>query len=213
MKVLVVTDSLGLPRPVPEKVMPHETWVSLLAAQYDLVQFSSGGATIGDLYAQSEYMKMHEPDAVVIQSGIVDCAPRAFSRFENEFINKFRLTRSLSKRFLNKNRIVKLRAKRNVTYTPILQFEAYMRKFESVFPNIVWVEIAPSNEVYEKKVPGITENISKYNAIIKKVAGNRVIQLSDLNADDIMSDHIHLNVSGNRKLSEKVKAALQQNNQ
>jgi lysophospholipase L1-like esterase len=210
MKVLVVTDSLGLPRPAPQTVTPEQTWVSLLAKSCDLAQFSSGGATIGDLHAQVEYMKMHRPDLVIIQSGIVDCAPRAFSRFENEFINKFRLTRSLSRRILNKERIVKLRARRNVTYTPLADFASFADKFSKAFSDVYWVEIAPSNADYERRVPGITRNIELYNDVLRKVSAGKTISLSDFSTEDIMPDHIHLSVSGNRKLAEKALAILRQ---
>jgi len=210
MKVLVVTDSLGLPRPVPEKVLPHETWVSLLSKSCDVAQFSSGGATIADLYAQLEYMKMYNPDLAIIQSGIVDCAPRAFSRFENEFINKFRLTRSLSRRLLSRERIVKLRAKRKVTYTPLEAFASFVEKFSKAFPQVYWVEIAPSNPDYETRVPGITRNIGLYNDVLRKVSGSKTVSLADFSSGDIMGDHIHLTVSGNRKLYEKALALVQQ---
>jgi len=204
MKVLIVTDSLGLPRPTPERVEPEETWPELLSQHFDVTRFSSGGATIKDLFSQIEYMKMYNPDVVFIQSGIVDCAPRAFSKFENEFINKFRVTRYLSSKFLNKQRIIRLRKTRNTTYSTLAQFEEFIKRFNNSFPKVYWVEIVPANDAYEAVVPGIKRNVERFNKLIKDNAGGRWISTSDFSDSDIMSDHIHLSKTGNYKLFKKV---------
>ncbi len=70
-KMLIITDSLGLPRPKPEIVEYNDTWVKKISIYYDVWQYSSGGATISDLYSQIEYHKMFNPDIVLIQSGIL----------------------------------------------------------------------------------------------------------------------------------------------
>ena len=40
MKILVLTDSLGLPRDIPEEVLYEDTWVSLLSENYTVLQSS-----------------------------------------------------------------------------------------------------------------------------------------------------------------------------
>ncbi len=209
MKVLVITDSLGLPRPVPEVVEPEETWVGLLSKKYDVVSYCSGGSTIKDLYSQIAYFKMYRPEVVFIQSGIVDCAPRAFSQFENEFINKFSLTQRISRRFLTKDKIINLRRKRNKTYTPIDEYEKYVANFNNAFPNVYWVEILSASDDYEKIVPGIQKNVQKYNRVLHEKSNGNVISTGDFSADDIMNDNIHLTKSGNQKLFVKVSLQIE----
>src|SRR5688500_17972440 len=93
-KILIITDSLGLPRAVPEVCSYEQTWPFLLNnAGYQIHQVSIGGATVSELYRQLEYHYLFLPDLVIVQSGIVDCAPRALGKFESLLLNKFIVTR------------------------------------------------------------------------------------------------------------------------
>lgn len=208
-KVLVITDSLGLPRPTPEIVNYSDTWVNKLSSCCDLWQYSSGGATIKDLYSQVEYHKMYKPDIVIIQSGIVDCAPRALSKFENELINKFSLTKKLGKHFLTTKRLNNFRKKRNCYYTSSIDFEKYVHKYKEIFGDgLFWLGIVPARDEYEAKIPGIKKQIDIYNDILKRQLNNNYISISSLNKDDIMSDFIHLSTSGHNAIFEKIKLLL-----
>ena len=91
-KVLFITDSLAFPRTEPEAVMYEDTYIALLKAafpQCDFIHHGRGGATIVDLFKHSTYY--HEtlkPDLVFMQSGVVDCAPRALTVVEQQVISR-----------------------------------------------------------------------------------------------------------------------------
>ena len=50
MKIQIFSDSLALPREVPQKVYYEETYPAKLAANHVVAQYSKGGGTIKDLY-------------------------------------------------------------------------------------------------------------------------------------------------------------------
>jgi hypothetical protein len=204
-KILVITDSLGLPRRVPELVDFEETWVNSLAKVYSIHQLSIGGATINDLYEQTDYAKMFNPDFVIIQSGIVDCAPRALTKFENQFLNKFSFSRFILKRFLTKKRLETLRKKRNCTYTSINEFDKYVELFVKEFGNkLFWIGIVPASNSYESLVPGISNNITRYNEILRNKIKSNYITLEDYSSNHIMTDNIHLSSLGHHELFQKI---------
>ena len=205
-KLLIITDSLGLPRNTPEFVNYEETWVHKLKDFFNVYYVCLGGATIKDLYQQIEYSKMFNADFVVIQSGIVDCAPRALTKFENELFNKFWITRTFLDYWLNGKKLKYLRQKRNVSYTKIKVFEYYINEIKKAFEDkLFWIEILNSGIEYEKKLPGIIENVEKYNSIIKNVIGlNNFIEISKIPQSGIMTDNIHLNTQGHEYLFNKV---------
>lgn len=89
-RILVITDSLGLPRDYPERCIYSDTWPALLKKDGHIIhQISIGGATVSELADQLlSYHLSFCPDVVLFQSGIVDCAPRAFTRNELFFVKK-----------------------------------------------------------------------------------------------------------------------------
>ncbi len=77
-RVVFLTDSLSLPRDVPEKVSYEETFVYLLKQEYpniEFIQFAYGGATISDLRNQADYLKSFSPNILILQAGIVELIP------------------------------------------------------------------------------------------------------------------------------------------
>ncbi|MBN8704512.1 MAG: SGNH/GDSL hydrolase family protein [Bacteroidetes bacterium] len=209
MKILIITDSLGLPRDFPEKLNYNETWVYLLSNHFEVHQLSFGGATIDVLFSQLGYLKLFNPDLVFIQSGIVDCTPRALSKFENKLINRFSILKWLFNKLLKKDILFKLRKYRNLKYTLPFIFSGYVNKFNAEFKNkLFWIEIIPPTDFYENKIPGIKKNVIYFNELISNVVGNNFVSTNDFSTDELMSDHIHLNTQGNFKLFERIKTIV-----
>lgn len=207
MKLLLITDSLGLPRNTPELVKYNETWCGILSNEFDIHQCSIGGGTISKLLSQLEYLKMYEPDRIIIQSGIVDCAPRALSEVENYLLNKYKLTSKLLR--WGSGRLIPLLRKRGKTYTSIDKFQRAVKRFKSEFgEKLYWIGIVPPSKDYEKKIPGISKNILAYNQLLKKELGHNLIDITRLKSDCIMPDFIHLNTRGNRCLAEQIIARI-----
>lgn len=205
MKLLLITDSLGYPRITPEIVNYDETWCHLLSKKkYDAYQFSFGGATVLLLLKQAKgYLKLYHPDIVIVQAGIVDCAPRALTKQENYLINKYWITRELMR--ICARKIIPVLRKRNIAYTPLSQFEKSVLGFKKLFHDkLFWVGILPAGIDYEQKNPGITNRIYAYNQIVKDSIGTQFIDMSEIDQKYLMSDHHHLNIFGHRYVAEKV---------
>lgn len=211
-RILILSDSLALPRHIPENIPYEDTWVELLRSQHNdclIHQLSIGGATIDRLWGQYFYHRNFLPDTCIIQCGIVDCSPRAFTEFEQFVINSNRVTRKLGniiipkiKAFLRKNRYIQL--------TSQAKFRSTLELFKAEKMTTLVVGIIPAPDEYDKKVPGIAENISRYNNILSDVFGSSYIDTSDVTQDSLMSDFHHLNKKGHavifEKLSQKIKS-------
>lgn len=204
-KILILSDSLALPRQHPQAVLYSETYPQLLKNHFEVCQVSIGGATIVELYNQIYYITNFNPDFVLLQSGIVDCAPRAISKFEQMLIAKLPFFSKFFERFIREHKF-KLRKIRNITYTNIDVYENNLLQVRKAFPNaaVMAIGIVPSTKEYEKVVPGIGQNINRYNDAIKNIFNNYFIDISDIDNSCIMSDHIHLNSKGHQFIFTKI---------
>ena len=205
MKIQIFSDSLALPREIPQKVFYEQTYPAKLSEKHVVAQYSKGGGTIKDLLDQTFYYKMFCPDVVIIQSGIVDCAPRPFTLFEEHFfkLNFFtKACKAVLKR-LTKNW---LRNVRKVAWTSPKDFRLYCNQFIETYPNtpVYAIGILPARKEYETLAKGITKRIQQYNTILKETFGKNYIDTSDMPDEGIMSDHHHLTVVGHQYIYDKI---------
>jgi hypothetical protein len=208
MKVIIITDSLGLPRSTPECVQFEDTYIEKLKDKYKDIKFISlslGGATLATLKEQYfNYFQPVNPDLVIVHAGIVDCAPRALKKWEAAVINSNFVSRKIYS-LLFKRHTAFIRKVRNLTYTPISQFEKMVKDFGYLLQDkVVWFTIIPARKVYEEQLPGITGNINNYNSTLKSVLGSRIVDLADMPDEGIMSDHHHINEIGHQHVYLKL---------
>ena len=71
------------------------------------------------------------------------------------------------------------------------------------------IGIIPACEKYNKKVPGIAENVCTYNNILLEIFGENFIDTSDIKEDMLMSDFHHLNNKGHEMLFNKIRLKLE----
>lgn len=209
-RIVILSDSLALPRTSPEVTKVEDTYPYLLRHNYEVFQFSKGGGVIHELREQAHYYCQYEPDYVILQSGIVDCAPRAYTFKEEKVFELFRPIRAF-RRILSKTITTrKLRRIRRKAWTKIGDYKNECRLIVAQFPNAKCfaLSILPACEEYEKIVPGITKNINAYNDVLKEVFGSRFIDLSEIPADGVMSDYHHLNKKGQMFVQERIEKAL-----
>jgi hypothetical protein len=207
-RILIVTDSLGFPRHEPEMLRYEDTYIALLKAkypQYDFIHQGYGGATIRELLQHTAYFDQTlNPALVIMQCGVVDCAPRALTRIEHHVIANLpflkRLLVPLVKRYSPL-----LRRVRKITYTSPEDFAVHVDQFEKRFGNVIWLGIVPSTPEWEERVTGIGRQIDLFNAIL---ATHKFIPTDNLVAQDMMSDHHHPNTSGHRKIFERLEATV-----
>lgn len=205
MKIQIFSDSLSLPREIPQKVYYEETYPAKLSKDHIVVQFSKGAGTIKDLYVQTFYYKMFCPDIVILQSGIVDCTPRPFTQFEEHFFTLNYFTRKCKGllKLLTKSW---LRSVRKVAWTSPKKFKFFCEQFKKTYPNIpiLAIGILPPCAEYEKQVKGISKRIQEYNNILKEVFDKWYIDTSDMPDQGIMSDHHHMTSSGHLFVYNKI---------
>jgi lysophospholipase L1-like esterase len=206
VRILLLTDSLSLPRAHKEDIVNWEDiYPNLLRRalpENEFIHVGIGGATITELLRQQNYYSLVLPDLVILHCGIVDCAPRALSQLEQEVIKHFHLVR-LFKPFISS-----LRKCRGTTYTKSHKFEEALIEFKTKFPGkpIASIGILPGTHEYEKLAPGIIRNIVLYNRILSK--HTIYIDNSDFPHEGILADHHHLSATGHKIIFERIKQLL-----
>lgn len=213
-KILILTDSLSLPRAKPETLELQDTWPSVLESNFPdrFIRVAIGGATLTELFKQATgYYKSIEPDILIVQSGIVDCVPRGYSKLELQLIRKTSIGRHLFFKMIGTDRMRKFR---KVNYTPVELFRKTAGQLYDHFINtrIIWVGIAPATIDYERQLPGITQSIRKYNEVLKNMQAEGKIEFIDtafMPQSGLMSDHHHLNREGHAWVAEQLKDLLQ----
>lgn len=207
--VLILTDSLAFPRCEPEVVPYERTWVALLKRKFpqiDFVHCGRGGATIVDLFKHSSYYHgTIQPALVLVQAGIVDCAPRALSVIEQHVLQRLPIVGPLLLALVRRN-AARLRRWRGMSYTSLASYEDWVQAYEHLFANVHWIGILPAVTEYESRVQGISAAIDRYNAVLRR---RNYISTTDFTSSDIMSDHHHLNVAGHHRLAVRLADTVQ----
>jgi lysophospholipase L1-like esterase len=206
-RVLILTDSLGLPRGFPQICEYEKTWCVKLKEDFIVHQVSIGGATSGDILRQCPYHLQFRPDIVIVQVGIVDCAPRFVTKFELDLIKK--LPTKISKAVLKVLNKKSVRSIRKITYTKRVAFLNNILKIQNYFNGVpvAFIAILPPSSDYETILPGIKNRVKQFNQILKEEI-NLLIETDDFDDMDVMTDNIHLNVIGHNKIYVKVNKFL-----
>jgi lysophospholipase L1-like esterase len=208
MKILILTDSLGLPRNKPEFCSFEDTWPVLLRSnERNIHQVSIGAATSLVLLKQITYQKAFNPDLVILQVGIVDCAPRFMS------IKELNLTGALGVfgrgiRFLFNRKWIK--SLRNISYINEADFKNNILKIQNDFDcPILTLGILPAGSEYENILPGVTNKIKLYNAILEQNFENFLNSNEILACNGIMTDYHHLSKRGHHFLFKRIEEFIQ----
>ena len=184
--ILVYGDSLSMPR-MKEGVL----WSDLYAENFRiwlegqrpgvkvyLVNRSRGAGRIGDLYKDFfndyAYFDSAVDKILIIQSGVVDCAPRPIPDGLRSLISM--LPSFVSRpviQFLHDNRAYFLRKGFKWRGTSPLVFrsvfERWLRFAADRFSKIYIFSILPANGKIEMHSPGYSKSVSIYNGIMKHV--------------------------------------------
>jgi hypothetical protein len=205
MKILLLTDSLALPREWPEKCPYEKTWPQLLKKEgYDIHQVSLGGGTSRELLRQCRYHKSFNPDIVIIQVGIVDCVPRFVTRKEKNILQALPIVGGKVLSLLNKNWIRKLRS---ISYIKKKEFLKNLNKIISFYDcsKTFLVEIV-GGEGYERVLPKVKDKINIYNEVLKSF--EEVNYIEYYKKGITMGDYHHLNKKGHFQLYKEILSNL-----
>jgi hypothetical protein len=205
-RILLLTDSLSLPRSKPEFCPFEKTYPELLRRANNFVcNVAIGGASSTDLVKQIFYFEGMNFDYIFIQSGIVDCTPRFLKRTELKVLRSIPIIGNNIIGILNKQWIRNIRS---ITYTTPKKYKENIQKFIDGFPNqkVYFIGILPGNTEYEQIVKNITKRINQYNSILKN-SGN-YISMENIPNEGIMSDHHHLTEVGHAYIFETIKKMI-----
>jgi len=167
-------------------------------------QLSFGNITTEDLVSQAvSYLTHWRPHVIVVQSGLSDCRPEAFSDAEKAVIKRLpeRIFGWLQRR-LNDPSIIRWRQVHRVTPE---SFRKTSKKLKMIFAKskILWLEICAAPE-YEKERPGVGCRISEYNAIIADIYAEGIVPVKEslLRVDGFNRDCIHWLPAAHRAVAE-----------
>ena len=207
MRILVLTDSLGLPRSRPEFCAFEDTWPILLKNKFRQVhQVSIGAATTEVLLKQIRYQNAFMPDLAIVQVGIVDCVPRFMSTKELNFTSALGSVGKALRFMLNRKWIRRLR---NISFVKVTEFEINLKLLaEELNCPVIVIGILPASSDYEKLLPGVVLKISEYNKVLKSNFAYYLDTNDFIEIDGIMTDHHHLNQTGQHIIYKRLEAIL-----
>jgi hypothetical protein len=217
-RFLILTDSGANPRSFPASmvVQLEETYPYILRSRFKsatFYQLSFGNIATEDLVSQATaYLTHWRPHFVIVQSGLVDCRPEAFSEAQKAVINRLpkRFFGKL-KRSVNSPALIKRRQRYRV---PKDTFRKTAKKFKALFSQstVLWLQICTA-PAYENERPGVGARMVEYNATLSEVYGDGFVSLQRvLEVDGFNQDLTHYTVRGHQVIAEllleKIEAAM-----
>ena len=104
-KVIIITDSVGMPR---DELKYEDTWIYMLKntfKNHDFIDKSARGSTTARLVTEGgsgiDTLETYNPDIVILQLGITECAPRLFKKPGLEFYIVSRMPAKLRAKYIN----------------------------------------------------------------------------------------------------------------
>ncbi len=231
-KILCIGDSLALPR--FDEVKYEDTWFYLLKKQFPAFDFISvfkrgittdvltkwGGGEqdkIKTFPYGSDCLEHYKPNVVILQLGIVDCAPRLLKQgIERKLVT--RLPKKYRNIYINFLKKFRERTPTN-TFVSIEKFEKnlvnyFERGFQSGVDKVILIEIPIPDQEMIKKNKNILSNVIKYNEVYNKLSKNYsfVECVAPLKPDKfnekIYTDGYHSNKLGNNLVFQELKQIL-----
>lgn len=227
LKVLCVADSLGL----PGHSKYEDTWFALLKNNFPSIDFISvfqratttnvlltiGGGS-DNIPRGADCLEFYEPDIVILQLGIVDCAPRYISKNSKVLKIVNRLPAIGKKIFYKILKSVRNRSVKHAEVSPEkfrANIETYLKRCETVgVKKVVVIKIVTPDERMAKKNPTIKLAVNLYNTIYDSFVDkfNFYVTIDPLNYDfiqeDIFEDGYHPNQRGNLYVFNELKETL-----
>jgi len=203
LKVRLYGDSLALPR--PGHVKTHERYINRLCSWWtsqqgveslELCDRAKGSMTVADLFQWYEHDNGYygeAGDVLIIQCGVVDCAPRPVPRWLRRRIARLPLAlRGPIVSFLHRHRAAILRRTGGWRQLAPGEFRSiynsWLARAARNFARVYVINIAPTNRQTEERSPGFTSSVDLYNKIIADV-------IAALQSDNLFLVDVHEIVS------------------
>ncbi|HYK02989.1 MAG TPA: SGNH/GDSL hydrolase family protein [Thermoanaerobaculia bacterium] len=233
--ISIYGDSLSLPR-AGDAIPPEATYAELLRSRLGVrgiaatvLNRSRGGATIDELYRDYRndlgYIGEAPGQVLIIQCGIVDCAPRPLSRRGRQVVGRLPAAlRSPIVSFLHRKRAALLSRGVSFRYTQPSRFAAvldgWLRHAAPRCSRILVINIAPTTAETEQHSPGLTASIETFNDLIagavRDVPNASVVDVHRILSSSAAeltrcineSDGHHITAAGHQLFAEAVETAI-----
>lgn len=208
MKALIIGDSLAAQRP-DDDLDEKERWPYLFSKETNLsiINLSKGFSTTQKLGEEASINAAKKVDKVIIQLGVVDCAPRRFRRWEMQIIYKFPAV--IQKKLISflKNRRTQSLEK---CYVNPIQFKENIVNFISqIKAPVLYIHILPASGNLKIANPQITSAITQYNKIVSSLSETHknLLQIN-FSEEEVMNytleDGYHLNRKGHIEIAKRL---------
>lgn len=229
LKILILADSLALPRGKSWGNIPYETTYPYLLqkslieiprlSQSVIIERGMRFRTVEKVLEDwDELVGLRQPQIVIIHVGIVDCAPRVLSQKQYSLISKLpKKIRDIILKGIHKYRSIIIRTFSQKVYVTELKFKKYIREIidranEDNVQSLVFINIITPPDDLEIRSPGYQKNVKKYNHILETSCNNDFVTLLDLDkiiidngkTENLTIDGMHINISGHQLLSEEL---------
>lgn len=212
-RIVILGDSLSLPRP-DNGVNYEDTYGYLLQENNYEVLNRSRRANDTNLQLLEQNMLDDiiylNPDVVIVYLGIVDCAPRLFTKNESRVLSLLSsgIRHTIIKIFSRHRRyITKFR---RLTYVRKEEFQKNLDKLVVLLKQkkaeIIIINISNTNRGNEKRSHNFKKNIDEYNLVISKIAKSRRLVLLNMNniSNMLLDDGVHINKKAHAYIFEKI---------
>jgi lysophospholipase L1-like esterase len=176
------------------------------------------GGTVLDLERiAGDIIPTSRPRAVILQTGIVDCALRPLSPRERQWLSELRpsLLRALVIRFIHQFRTEIIRIRGPIQFMPLPEYLASFKRLIDTCSRFDCqmgiLPIFPVTERIERRSPSLTQEIEKYNRGMQGCdARPHYFQVSDFfghrRIDEFMvtPDSVHFNQLGHQLIAERL---------
>ncbi|MBV8467924.1 MAG: SGNH/GDSL hydrolase family protein [Burkholderiales bacterium] len=214
-RVLVIADSLALPR---GDIDYSQTWPAMLAARVPQIAWINRAQRLSTTErlndegnSGADCLDFYQPQLVILQLGICDCAPRVLSRRTAAFIH--RLPLGLGRRI--PIQLERLRGRKaGNCFVSLAAYEANLRAYVARAArsgtSVVAISIMPATRLLRQKNPGVVPQIASYNAVLDSLASEfanfEVVHPLQAGAsvDDFFVDGYHLNERGARLVADRL---------
>jgi len=175
---------------------------------------SSSGATVDDIERTARQIVPElRPAAVVIQLGIVDCAPRPLRPWERDLLGRIRprLLHAVVVRFLHEYRAEVIRYRGLIQRTDIVAFREHFRQLLdhclAVTNRIAILPIFPATSSILARNPRLAAEIGKYNEAMRSDPRavmfdvGEIFGKASIETLSVTPESVHLNQGGHELMA------------
>lgn len=214
---LILADSLAFARP-KHGVLLENTWPYLLQNYTNdfLIYQANGGAMSNTLVDEANQIRSYYHkenldktfDWCVVQVGIVDCSPRKISTRLNYLIQKFIPNGAQIIRRINRSNLFKKQMK------PWISLDQFRNNINNIHlalqpmcSNIFFIEIAPPCHNLILNCGDFSQEVYKYNSVLKELMNDKHLTPFSSNDDlekSFLPDGHHLTKRGHKLVANSI---------